>query len=362
MSIARLHELIAALALRRTDSHITCATNQLGHSIQGEGSGESQKVATAAAASALVEQLEPLYNEMQARKREEKERTKKDANSAFALDFVEVVTLECGTPQVTGNVHIFVDHVNGALLGDGVESLHLGLDSEGHKTGKAKYMQLSTEKMAVVFFVDSSTVAAVKPLFENKKIIFIVCGLQGEMPKLPDDCVQGQFVDLQLLAGTRMTGAGTPSLVAICGHLYCGGREVKKFANVAADISKHKWDIFERPPPLPYTLLLYAAMDAFFNLVAYREFTTRRVTTATTSTITTTTTSTLPSTITSTITTSTITSTTTSTITTSTPTSTPPPHPASALSPRHPPPSCPDPRPGAAASSRPSWPRHLPPA
>jgi hypothetical protein len=147
----------------------------------------------------------------------------------------------------------------------------LGMDSEGHRSSSAKYIQLAGHSTTVVVFLSEEAIEILRPLFSAVQIKMVVFDAAREFQKLPPSLNVrhvDDLYDLQKLAKSVM--GKVPSLENFTSFLlkYDQGTLVK-MANLHPAISYY--DPFETNSALPDELQYYAAVDALATLWAFHE-------------------------------------------------------------------------------------------
>ena len=271
--------------------HFTGA-NKDTHKLTSSGEGHTLTVAKDAAASLLYKQLKPLVERNKKERMEAKAKDKLREKAAFTQTWISAATLAVQPsmiiyPENEEVLRAFVDdQLAQAKTADESQQAHyLGMDSEGHSSNQAKYMQIAGAQgkinVAVVFQTTPEMVSIVKALFVDKRITIIVADLKAECVMLKDlfhdesweEWKQG-LVDVQPIAQQVMRCSPAPSLPAMVQYLRKSNEMPSKFYKHTTDIAKMKaYAPFEsQDVPLPDDLIVYAGLDALVTKWAFLKF------------------------------------------------------------------------------------------
>lgn len=207
-----------------------------------------------------------------------KEAESKKRGVQWQQDFSMFVHQKLGFPKFTmvqspTELNSFVDAELVHAHQTPAQTFHfVAMDSEGHMSKQAKYIQLAGKSSTVVAFLSPEAIESLAPLFNSDRIKMVVFDATAELRVLPKlfNSNPARLYDLQQLARIIMDTGSGPSLENFTSYLL--GRQhgsLVKMANLNANI--RPYDAFESDADLPVQLQYYAAMDALATLWAFNK-------------------------------------------------------------------------------------------
>lgn len=298
--ISKVMAGIDVLKAKDTISYSVTMAIRVGQAqLEGTGAGTTVPSAKEEAAKHLFPQMLPLLERAQKGKAEDKQKDGLRAETAFDPCWIATASYVAQPFNIDTadfeRMRIFVDAnkaeaTNASASG---RKHYLGMDSEGHASKRAKYMQIAAHlnqvNVAVVFPTTGLYMAMVKELFMHPHIIMIVMDLSTDCgmlkPCFDDDAETAakwmlSVVDVQPIAHLIMGGTDSPSLAGIVEYL----REIDlpqplaKFYKHTTGLARSKaYAPFEdQKSSLPTDLIIYAGLDAIVTKWVFDEFMKRR--------------------------------------------------------------------------------------